>query len=312
MISFLKLIRWPNLLIVLISMLLILLFVINPVLGSGWFAVGLSKLEFSLLILATLFITIGGYLINDFFDMDADRFNKPGKNQVGLKWPVSTVQLLYWVFTIGGVGLGVLVSWMVNQINYSLIFVFSAGMLWFYSERYQCIPVVGNIVVAFLSTLSFGLVWLYQFFALSSDAIGFTYVQAGFPLANRLVLIYMTFAFVTSFLREVLKDIEDKEGDEKFGCNTMAVVYGIEKSKVLAIILTGLGLAATIWIQMFFKQAEFWMLFGYFFLIDLLFIICLIQTIRAKKKADFRKLSNYVKWLMVIGILSMILIYFEV
>ena len=312
MISFLKLIRWPNLLIVLISMISILLFVINPALGSAWFAVGLSEMEFALLVLATLLITIGGYLINDFFDMDADRFNKPGKNQVGLKWPVSTVQLLYWVFTIGGVALGVLVSWMVNQINYSLVFVFAAGMLWFYSERYQCMPVIGNIVVAFLSTLSFGLVWLFQFFALSADAVGFTYVQSGFPLANRLVLIYVAFAFVTSFLREVIKDIEDKEGDEKFGCNTLAVVYGTGRSKVLAIFLAGLGLAATIWIQVFFMQAEFWMLFGYFFLIDLLFIICLIQTIRAKKKADFRKLSNYVKWLMVIGILSMILIYFEV
>lgn len=312
MISFLKLIRWPNLLLIVISMVFLLLFVISPLLGTGWFVTGLNELEFTLLVLATIFISIGGYLINDFFDMDADRINKPGKNTVGGKWSVSTVQLLYWIFTIAGIVTGATLSWMAGRLNYSLVFVFSAGLLWFYSERYQCIPVVGNAVIGFLSALSFGLVWLFYFFTLSRDADAFTSTQAGFSLVNHFVLIYMGFAFVTGFLREVVKDIEDKEGDERFGCNTFAVAFGQTKGKILAIAIAVIGLTATILTQIYFYSADFNLLLGYFVLIDLAFLITIILLLKAKTKPDFKKVSAFTKLLMFIGILSMLLVYFEV
>ncbi len=311
MISFLKLIRWPNLLMIIVTMILVLLFVIQPSLNVAWFAIGLSEFQFFLLIISTLFITIGGYLINDLFDMEADRINKPGINQVGEKFPVATVQVMYWVFTISGILFGVWVSWSVDHLNYSLIFVFAAGMLWFYSERYQCIPVVGNLVVAFLSALSFGIVWIFQFFALSADAYAFTYVQSSFPIANKMVLIYAGFAFIVSLLREIIKDIQDVEGDEKYGCNTMPVVYGIPTAKIVSIVISLIGLAGTIWVQWFFLNAEFWYLFSYFVVIDLMFLLSLVWIVQAKKNSDYKRLSGFTKILMVIGVLSMLLVYFE-
>ncbi len=311
MISFLNLIRWPNLIMIIVTMILVLLFVIQPSLNVAWFAIGLSEFQFFLLIISTLFITIGGYLINDFFDMEADRINKPGSNQVGVKFPVATIQVMYWVFTIAGVLFGVWLSWSVKHLNYSLIFVFAAGMLWFYSERYQCIPIVGNLVVAFLSALSFGIVWIYQFFALSTDAYAFAHVQSSFSIANKMVLIYAGFAFIVSLLREILKDIEDVEGDEKYGCNTIAVVYGIPSTKLISIVISILGLAGTLWVQWFFFNAKFWYLFGYFVVIDLMFLLSLIWIMQAKTKSDYKRLSGFMKLLMVIGVLSMLLVYFE-
>ena len=310
--NILRLIRWPNLLIVTFSMVFISFFVINPILQTSGSGSGMTNVQFALLILSTLFITTGGYLINDFFDMQADSINKPGTNQVGKRFPVATIQLLYWVFTLAGVLLGAVLSWMLNQINYALIFVFAAGLLWFYSERYQCMPVVGNIVVAFLSSLSFGLVWIFEFFALSNQATVFSTVQSNFPLVNRFVLIYMGFAFMVSFLREIIKDVEDFDGDDRYGCKTFAVAYGQRKSKILGLAVAIAGLIFSVWFQTFFYQAEFLLLFGYFMVIDLLFIAIIIWLMRAEKKKDFNKLSLFIKVLMLIGILSMILVYFEV
>ncbi len=312
MLQILKLLRWPNLVIIIISMMLIQFCVINPLLGVEAFYAGMTALEFTLLILATVLITIGGYLINDYFDIDVDRLNKPGKNQVGMKFPVATVQILYWLFTVSGVLLGIILSWMLNQINYSLIFVFSAGLLWFYSERYQCIPLVGNLVVAFLSALSFGLVWLFGFFSLSNDAAAFTTVQASFPLVNKMVLMYMGFAFITSLFREVTKDMEDAAGDERFGCRTFAVAFGMKKAKMLGIFIALIGLASSIYFQVFAYRAEFFMLFGSFLLIDLLFGLSIFWLLKAENKVHFKRLSTFIKVLMLLGILSMVLVYFEV
>lgn len=312
MISFLKLIRWPNLVMVAVSMLFVLLFVVNPLLGVASFEMGLSGVEFLLLLFATLFITIGGYLINDFFDMDPDRINKPGKNLVGGKWPVFTVQVLYWVFTILGVSFGVLLSWLIGKLTYSLVFVFASGLLWFYSERYKCIPIVGNSVIAFLSALSFGLVWLFYFFALSRDAAAFTSVQGNFELVNIFILIFMGFAFVTSFLREVVKDIEDCEGDERYGCNTFVVAYGQTKAKILAGFLAFFGLIATLIVQVFFFNIDFMLLLGYFVLIDLGFLMLFIWIVQAKKKAHFKRLSTFTKLLMFVGVVSMGLVFLEI
>jgi 4-hydroxybenzoate polyprenyltransferase len=297
---------------VFVSMFFILLFVIDPLLGAESFEMGLSEWEFLLLLSATLFITAGGYLINDFFDMDADRINKPGKNLVGGKWSVATVQVLYWVFTLLGVGLGVLLSWVIGKLTYSLVFVFAAGLLWFYSERYKCMPIIGNLVVAFLSALSFGLVWLFYFFALSRDAIAFTDVQSNFELVNVFILIYMGFAFVTSLLREIVKDIEDSSGDERYGCNTFVVAFGQTKAKVLAAFIAFLGLVATIFTQLFFFDIKFMMMLGYFVLIDLGFLLSVIWIIKGNKKSDFKRISTFSKLLMFVGVFSMTLVYLEI
>jgi 4-hydroxybenzoate polyprenyltransferase len=243
--------------------------------------------------------------------MNADSVNKPGGNQVGGKFSVLFTQTLYWIFTIGGVLMGTLLSYLLNQINYALIFLFVAGLLWFYSEKYQCQPIIGNVVISVLTALSFGLVWLFEFFALSNHAGIFTEVQASFGIVNRLVLIYMGFAFVVSLLREVVKDIEDFAGDDRFGCRTFPVVYGKSKAQKLALGIAIAGLLATFWLQYYFFTASFTLLFVYFFVVDALFVSIVLFLKKAKEKNDFSRLSTLIKLLMLAGVLSMALFYFE-
>ncbi len=310
--QFLKLIRWPNLVIILMTMCFTLFFVVNPLLGLKAFDAGLTVTGFVLLVLATLFIAVGGYLINDFFDMDIDRINKPGKNQVGRKYPVAYIQLSFWILNIVAVIMGFIVAWMAGRPMYGLVFFFTAGLLWFYSERYQCMPLVGNLVVAFLSTLSFALVWLFDFFTLVNNPVAFAYAQTSFPIVNKMMLIYMGFAFVTSLIRELVKDIEDVEGDQRYGCNTFPVRFGIKVTKITGVIVLLAGLALSAWAQMFFKTIGFNILFFWFLAIDIEFIIVLVLLVKAGEKRHFSTLSVLIKILMLTGILSMIFVYFEV
>ncbi|NOX86587.1 MAG: UbiA family prenyltransferase [Chlorobi bacterium] len=309
--QFLKLIRWPNLVIILMTMFFTLFFVINPLLGLKSFEAGLTVTGFVLLVLATLFIAIGGYLINDFFDMDIDRINKPGKNQVGKKFPVAYVQLSFWILNILAAVMGFIVAWMADKPLYGLVFVFTSGLLWFYSERYQCMPLVGNLVVAFLSTLSFALVWLFDFFTLVNDPDDFAAVQTSFPVVNKMMLIYMGFAFVTTLIRELVKDIEDVEGDDRYGCNTFPVRFGIKATKVVSVIVLLAGLALSAWAQLFFYYAGFRVLFFWFFLIDIEFFIVMALLMKATDKLHYSTISVFIKILMLTGILSMIFVYFE-
>ncbi len=306
--QFLSLIRWPNLVIIVLSMVLIRWFLILPGLGVSS---GMSMAEFIVLVASVLFITIGGYIINDYFDMDADRINKPGKNLVGTTFSVALATNLYYLFSALGVIGGLLISWWVDEINYGLIFLFTAGMLWFYSERYQCQPVLGNLVVAFLSALSFGLVWLFDFFALKNNAELFSTAQSNFAFVNKLVLIYMGFAFLSSLFREMVKDMEDIEGDKRMGCRTLPVSVGMNKAKLYTTIAGAFMLLFMVWVQYFLFISVFYFAAGFFVIIDLLLIVILYKLRKAGDPDDFSSLSGLSKLLMLLGILSMIMFYFE-
>ena len=312
MISYLKLIRWPNLIIIILSMSLIMFFIVVPGLEIKALSDGLNTFQFILLLSSTVFIAIGGYIINDIFDINSDSINKQGYNIIGSTISVEFANTLYWITTIVGVLLGVLLSYLVNQINFGLIFLFSAGLLWFYSQKYQCLPIIGNIVIAFLSSLSFGLVWLFEFYALSNNAEIFVVAQTNFPFVNRLVFIYMGYAFAVTLLREVIKDIEDYKGDNRFGCTTFTVKYGISASKILALVVAYISLLASILIQYYFYRAEYYLLTSAFLIIIILFVIIIISLHKASSKHTYSRLSVLIKILMLVGILSIILFYFEV
>ncbi len=306
--AFLKLIRWPNLLIILLSMVLITFFVIKPGLGLP-FSAGLGMAGFWLLAVAVLFTAMGGYVLNDLKDRKTDEVNKPGKNVFENGFSVKTGKILYWIFTLTGVVAGTVLSQWYGNITFSLIFILTAGLLWFYAERYQCQPLVGNGVVAFLSALSFGLVWLFEVMALQIQHLSVDPLRL--HLVNNLVLIYMGFAFLVSLLREVVKDMEDEAGDRATGCLTLPVAHGMQKAKNVALAVNLSGLLASFAIQWFFYRWQFTFLFLYFFLIDLLFSFVLLKLVRAKSKPHFQLVSLWIKLLMVAGILSMALFYFE-
>ncbi len=309
--SFLKLIRWPNLAIIALSMYLLRSFVILPGLHLRNTGYGMTNLEFILLVFATLCIAIGGYVLNDISDRDIDKLNKPDKNVIGKNISKKTADILYWIFTIAGIVAGSILSLLINQINYSLIFILTAGLLWFYDKRYQCQPLVGNIVVAFLSALSLGLVWLFEFVVVHQNQVLFTVVKPHFIITNYLVLVYLGFAFLVSLSREIIKDIEDYAGDDRFGCRTFAVVYGTGVATTLSAIVLTAGLLFSFWVQYFFFKNELMYLFSGFFIIDFLIVIILFRLSKTSDSKDYSILSVLLKALMLTGILTTVLCYLD-
>ena len=275
-----KLIRWQNLLIIAVSMSFIRYLIILPALHLTP-ENGMDITYFVLLVVSTLLIAAGGYILNDITDMETDRINKPaGKNIVGTGIAEKQAFLLYGIFTITGVVGGTLLSVAANHASYSLIFILTAGLLWFYAKRYECQPVIGNIVVAFLSALSFGLVWLYEFLFVFHKTAHAADFKPSFMNTSKLILIYMTFAFVVSWVREIVKDIEDYKGDDRFGCRTFAVVYGTGAAKIFSIAVLILGTLFSGYVQYLFYQMDYITVYYFCYVIDILFVANIVRLIK--------------------------------
>jgi len=307
--EYLSMFRWPNLVIITLSMIFMHWFVILPLLQINS---AMNLLQFFLLLLAVLAITAAGYVINDFFDVDADFVNKPGKNLIGSR--ISEKKALNLFYLLSGLGIisGLILSWLVGEINFTLIFLFIAGILWYYSERYKCISLMGNVIVAVLSAISFGIVYQYDFFSLKNNSLLFSSAQSNFSIATKFVVTYIVFAFLSSFIREVIKDMEDYDGDKKVGCRTFSVINGISKAKIVTIIAGIFLLVFLVWTQIFFYRLGFYYLFGYFIIIDLFLLLILFKLRQAADIVDFANLSDLSKMFMLLGIISMILVRFEV
>ena len=313
MISFIKLIRFPNLLIIALTMYLVryCLFIEYVMLGDAvsnsiqigrylvWIRFTLSNLDFFLLVFSTILIAAAGYIINDYYDVKIDAVNKPGKVIFGKSITQKTGIILYAVFNITAIIIGFYLAVKIGKYKLGLIHVFAFFLLWLYSQKYKKIFLIGNIIVAFLSAL---VPLIPAFF---EPAI---YEKAGSIF--RFVLGYSFFTFFISLIREIVKDIEDKAGDEEEGCRTMPVVIGNTKSKV--VILCSLFMLMTLlgYIQYMQFKGNDKLSFWYFLLaLQIPFAALFYMVIKAKVKNDFTQASVLTKGIMLTGIISMFIFY---
>jgi 4-hydroxybenzoate polyprenyltransferase len=252
--AFLILIRLQNLIIVILTMVLMRYAVIEPVIskigvimqnGTGEeipMTLQCSLKDFILLVIATVCLTAGGYVINDYFDIKTDLINK-GKVIVGTRIPRRQAMMWHNIFNITGVSLGFYISWKSGYFWLGVMFLLVSGLLYFYSASYKRQFLIGNIVVAVLVAMVPLLVVIYEWPALyryySANAVSLPdfnfilYWVGGFSI----------FAFLTTLAREIIKDIEDFEGDIAYGRNTIPVVLGVTASKIISVFLVVLTMA---------------------------------------------------------------------
>ena len=191
---------------------------------------------FVLLVLATVLIAAGGYVINDYFDIKTDLINK-GKVIVGTKIPRRKAMMWHNILNIIGVLIGFYISWKAGFFMMGVLFLLASGLLYFYSASYKRQFLIGNIVVAILTATVPILVVLYDWPALYRY---YTINAASLPPINFIfywVAGFALFAFLTTLTREIIKDIEDFEGDIAYGRNTVPVVIGVLSAKVVSICL---------------------------------------------------------------------------
>lgn len=306
-VAFLRLIRSLNLLFIALTQILFQYCIILPSLKRVGASPELSNFHFALLVIASVCIAAAGYIINDYFDLNIDRINKPQKlvveKIIKRRWAI------IWHLLLSAIG--VLISFYVGwKDNHNLLLGFANGvcvmMLWFYSTTFKKKLLIGNIIISLLT----GWVVLVLYVA-EIDRFLYAIDNPGLSRAVskifKLAVLYTGFAFIISLIREVIKDVEDMPGDEKYGCRTMPIVWGLNASKVFIATWLVVLLAALLILQVYVLQYRWWWSIGYAVVFIMTPLLLVFQKLfSAKTTADFHQLSNWIKLAMMTGIISMI------
>ena len=303
--AFLKLVRLPNLIFILLAQVLFQYAIYRPLYGE--LVPPVDTLRFFLLVLASLCIAAAGYIINDYFDINIDEINKPRKMVVDRvihrRWAIAWHAML----SFAGIVLTVLALPVWSKWYLVLANIVCVWLLWFYSTSFKKQLLIGNIVISVLTSWTILIVFFSKFTL--ADAFGGAYDMD--QKLFRLALLYAGFAFIISLIREAIKDMEDLPGDEKFGCRTMPIAWGVNATKVYTAVWLVVLVAALVIVQVYVLQFRWWLPVAYAIpmVIFPLFLI-LFRLRKAKTPADFHSLSNITKFVMLTGILSMIFFYF--
>ncbi len=305
----LRLIRWQNLSIIILTQFLLRFGILNAFLFPDHPGMMSGLLDFSLLVAATILLTVGGYLINDYFDIRIDSVNKPEDNPVGTAINGRSVILAHIIVNGLAILIGFYLAYRLRSVNFGLIFPFISVLLWLYSARYKRTLAWGNLVVAILSALVIFIVWYFEFLHLRLTPSDFSQVVPELSETNRYFIAYGLFAFLVSFFREIIKDMQDIAGDKEYGCRTLPIALGIKRSKYIVTFLVSLTILFLAFGQWTFFNRGWMLVFWYFLvIIQLPMIYLLYKLYRAENREGYHFLSNLCKLIMFAGILSMQLI----
>jgi 4-hydroxybenzoate polyprenyltransferase len=314
-VSFLKLIRWPNLLFIAITQWLFYFAVVDSLqLDTKTISptYPFNHLLFYLLISASVMIAAGGYIINDYFDMHIDAVNRPEKvvvdKTVKRRWAI----VWHMILSILGIVVSLYISYRTGTWIIGIANIICVLLLWLYSTTFKKKLLAGNIIIAALTAWVIVVVY---FFA-GAGVLNYNGWHEGdysFDIFRlyKFMTLYAGFAFIVSLIREVIKDMEDMHGDARYDCHTMPIEWGVPATKVFTAVWIVVSIAALGVIQIYAWQSGWWPAAVY---IILLIIIPLGYILKDLYKAvippDYHRLSNRVKLVMFTGIMSMIFFKF--
>ena len=297
--AYLRLVRWPNLLIIGLIFLLAKTQLVDVMSDNSGIESCLSNLHWLLVALATIFIAASGYVVNDIFDQAIDRINKPNKMIVGKLISEEKAWNLYYGLGSVGLGLGIWLCWQMGNVSNSLIFMLAAGGLYFYSYSYKRQFLIGNVVVAMLAALvPFMPVYLY--IMCRPD----TWMQLPW---NPLLVAFAFFSLLVTLIREIIKDMEDMKGDQLLRCRTMPIVIGTKLTKVVVVLLVGVLIGAIGKLQhAWWLEGDKLVLIYFAIAVQLPSVLLIGQVLRSDSNEEFHRASNLTKLIMLGGILSMV------
>jgi len=321
-VAFIKLIRLPNLLIIALTQYVVRYAILYPFFAINAIELRMSNLDFFLLSLSTVMIAAAGYIINDYFDTKVDRVNRPTKIIVGKYIKRRMAMGAHIVISSIAIFIAAYVAYQIGSLKLVLIQILSVGVLWYYSVSFKKQVIIGNVVVAILAALVPLVAGLYEillqhnFIDETSNTLIF-YLEEGTPFDDvsyilsqifyntfAWILGFSLFAFLSTMVREIVKDIEDYEGDKKYFSNTLAVVHGKDKAKKVAqliIVIMMVLLGYLQYQQLITNDNTSFIYFMFGLQIPLGYLLYKLQL--AKEKADYSKLSMNIKVVMLSGIM---------
>ena len=303
--GFFQLIRYPNLIFIALTQSLFYYRIIVPYFKNNVQSDQLlQETDFFLLLVASVLIAAAGYIINDYFDIQIDNVNKPERLILGKLIKRRWAMLLHLVLSLAGLYLTAIVAMHLNNLLLLGLNFLSVMMLLLYSSTFKKQLLIGNIIISVLTAWVVGVLFITEIRL--NDTVYMQLNQAALGSLYKVTLVYAGFAFIVSLIREVVKDMEDMEGDRRFGCETMPIKWGIPSTKVFVavwiFVLVGL-LAAIAFYAMLNSWS--WPFYALSFAMIIQFCIMLKNLYHAQLTADFASISKALKLLMLVGILSM-------
>ncbi len=274
--GFVRLVRFGNLLMIGFTQYLIKIFFIDVPVDS--FFEHFTDFRFFCLSSSTILVAAAGYIVNDYYDIKIDLINKPERVVVGNI--IKRRMALAANFTLNALAvlIGYYLSWKIALINLCCIV-----LLWWYSNHLKRLPFVGNASIALLTAAT---LWIVAFY----------YKQHWEE-----IYIYASFAFFVSLIREVIKDMEDIKGDAAFGCKTLPIIWGIPRTKIFLYALS-MAFISNLAVSFFFLHKGIVVFLSLIIFFPIAWL--LIRLYKADKRQDFRYLSRWTKFIMLLGLLS--------
>lgn len=300
--KYLKLIRYQNL-IMLAFMQLVFRYLF---LEQSYVDLALTDFNYILLVIATVCIAAGGYVINNIMDQDTDEIAKPQNRVVGVSISETVAYNWYIGLTIIGVGIGFYLSNVIYKPTFASMFILVATLLYMYATSFKQIPVLGNFVVALMLSTSIIIIGLFDILpAIDMDN------RLRMKEAFDILMHYAIFAFIINLIREIVKDMEDMDGDYQSGINTLPIAIGIQKTKIIVGILTVLSIGIlAYYVNSNLFELDYVVYYAMIVIVGPLIYLG-VKLINATTKKEFHHLSLVLKIILFFGILSVAVIVYN-
>lgn len=242
----------------------------------------LLDLNLLMLVLASSATIAAGYIINNFYDSEKDLINRPNKSKLDRLISQNTKLSFYFVLNFTAVVMASYVSF--NAVLFFSVYIFG---IWFYSHKLKKLPFIGNLTSAILTITPFFAIFLY------------------YKNFESVIFVHAIFLFLMISMRELTKDLENMKGDLLLGYKTIPVVYGEKASKIM---LTILVLLTSIPVYLLLNKFNVGYMYLFFYLSVILLVIFLLLLWKSNTKTHYLILHNILKFIILTGVFSIILI----
>lgn len=308
----LRLVRWSNLLFLAALVWLMEKWVAVPILDKAAFGEQLPWYVLLLLTLAIVFIAAGGYVINDYFDVKIDRINRP--DEVIVTRTISKPAAMRLSLSLSGAGVAcglACAAILHSSLTLWIIFLIVPGLLWFYSSSYKRLFMVGNLIIALLAALPPMLVALANIACLNARyASLMPYLSFQHDLLAWLGG-FALFAFLLTWIREIVKDMQDQMGDRELECHSMPIVWGEKWTKIFVtgLILLTVVLIGHLWYHVLPFPIGWSSLSTRYIAVLVIMILSIVGLLWAAKiPSEYKTCQQVVKLTMLLGMLYSICI----
>ena len=302
-----RLVRWGNLLFLGALVWVMEKWVAVPILNAAAYGEQMPWYIMLLLEIAVILIAAGGYVINDYFDVKIDRINRPDAVIVTRTISKPAAMRLSICLSAAGAACGILEAILLRSMTIGILFVIVPGLLWFYSSSYKRLFMIGNLTIALLAAVTPMLVAITNVAILQ---LRFETILPYISLPHDLYAWlggFALFAFLLTWIREIIKDMQDQMGDRELECHSMPVVWGDLWTKVFvtALIILTLAIIGHIWYRLlpfpigWTSLSTRYIALG--IVVPLLSAIWLLWS--AKIPSDYKSCQQVIKFAMLIGML---------